>query len=65
MANSPGVDSVSVTFKGNLTWEENSYRGDKLVWVNTMVVSPTGDKMEVTWDDRERRVKGSYTMSRQ
>jgi hypothetical protein len=63
--NSPGVDAESVRFKGNNTWEETNYRGDKVVWVNTMVISADGEKMRVTWDDRERNVKGTYSMSRQ
>lgn len=65
VGNNPAADSVSVLFKGNSTWEETSWRAGKAVWVNTMVVSPDGEKMQVTWDDRERRVKGTYTMSRQ
>jgi hypothetical protein len=56
---------VSVRYKGNSTWEETSWRGDKVVWVNTMVISADGEKMKVTWDDKERKVTGSYTMSRQ
>lgn len=63
--NSPGTDQVSVRFKGNATWEETSWRDGKVIWVNTMVISPDGEKMKVTWDDRERGVKGAYTMSRQ
>jgi hypothetical protein len=63
--NSPGVDQVSVVYKGKFTWEETSWRDGKAVWVNTLEISPDGEKMKVTWDDRERRVKGSYTMSRQ
>ncbi|MEJ6022323.1 hypothetical protein [Ramlibacter sp. PS4R-6] len=63
--NSPGTDMVSVRYKGGSTWEETSYRGNKVIWVNTLVVSPDGEKMKVTWDDRERGVKGTYTMSRQ
>lgn len=63
--NSPGADEVSVVHKAKFTWEETSWRDGKVVWVNTMVISEDGEKMKVNWVDRERNVKGSYTMSRQ
>jgi hypothetical protein len=63
--NSPGVDTVALQFNGNGTWEETSFRARKIVWINTMVMSPGGEILTVTWDDRERKVKGTYTMSRQ
>lgn len=65
MRNSPGTDMVSVRFKGNGVWEETSWRDGKVIWVNTMVISADGEKMKVTWEDRERKARGSYMMSRQ
>jgi hypothetical protein len=65
MLNSPGNDSVSVTQRGVQTFEEVSYSGDTPVWVNVMVVSPDGDSMKITWEDKLRGTKGSFRMTRQ
>lgn len=65
MRNSPGTDTVSVTSRGGTMWEEVSYSGDKATWVNTMVVAPDGNTMKITWEDKLRGVKGSFTMVRQ
>jgi hypothetical protein len=63
--NSPGIDWVSVVVHGGNTIEEVSYAGDRPVWVNTMVVAPDGAKMKITWDDKLRDAKGTFTMIRQ
>jgi hypothetical protein len=65
MRNSPGTDQVSVVSRNGNTWEETSYSGDRPTWVNIMVVSPDREKMKVTWDDKLRGAKGSFTMLRQ
>lgn len=65
MRNSPGTDTVSVTSRGGTTWEEVSYSGDKATWVNLMVVAPDGNTMKVTWEDKLRGAKGTFTMVRQ
>jgi hypothetical protein len=63
--NSPGIDWVSVVVRGGNTIEEVSYEGDKPVWVNTMVLAADGSKMKISWDDKLRGAKGSFTMLRQ
>jgi hypothetical protein len=63
--NSPGIDWVSVVVRGGNTIEEVSYEGDKPVWVNTMVLAPDGAKMKITWDDKLRNARGTFTMIRQ
>jgi hypothetical protein len=63
--NSPGADSVSVKSKGSNTWEETSYRQGKVIWVSVMTVSPDGEKMKVTYEDKERNARGTYSMTRQ
>lgn len=63
--NSPGIDWVSVVVRGGNTIEEVSYEGDKPVWVNTMVLAPDGAKMKITWDDKLKGAKGTFTMLRQ
>jgi hypothetical protein len=63
--NSPGIDWVSVIVRGGNTIEEVSYAGDKPVWVNTMVVAADGAKMKITWDDKLRNARGTFTMIRQ
>jgi hypothetical protein len=65
MRNSPGIDSVSVTTRNATTFEETSYAGDKPVWVNTIVLSPDGASLKITWDDKLRATKGSFRMIRQ
>ncbi|HUR90639.1 MAG TPA: hypothetical protein VMZ74_16260 [Ramlibacter sp.] len=65
MRNSPGTETVSVTTRGGTTWEEVSYSGDKPTWVNIMVVAPDGNTMKVTWEDKLRGTKGTFTMIRQ
>lgn len=63
--NSPGIDWVSVVVRGGNTIEEVSYEGDKPVWANTMVLAPDGAKMKITWDDKLKGAKGTFTMLRQ
>jgi hypothetical protein len=65
MRNSPGVDTVTVTMHGADTYEETSYSGDRPIWVNTMVIAEDGQAIKVTWEDKLRGEKGSYTMVRQ
>jgi hypothetical protein len=65
MRNSPGYDTVSLKQKDRNTWEEVSYSADKPIWVSTYVVMPNGETMKVTWEDRLRGSRGTYTMIRQ
>jgi hypothetical protein len=65
MLNSPGNDAMAVKQRGETTFEEVDYSGDTPVWVNLMVVSPDGDSMKVTWEDKLRGTKGSFRMIRQ
>lgn len=65
MRNSPGYDTVSLKQKDRNTWEEVSYSAGKAIWVSTYVVMPNGETMKVTWEDRLRGSRGTYTMIKQ
>lgn len=65
MSGDPGITSVSVKKLAANSIRETDNRGDKVVGVTTMTVSPDGKTMKVVFENKERGTTMSYKAMKQ